>query len=81
MKLFFIAASALTLSACATTPTGGLDLCKGAALRRQAYTVAVTAADIYIASGRPVPASVELGRQAAVIALTALDARCPVGNL
>jgi len=78
MKLLLLAIAAASLSACATTPAGGLDLCKGAALRRQAYTVAITAADIYIASGRPVPAPVELGRQAAVVALTALDARCPV---
>jgi hypothetical protein len=66
----------LALTACAGAAP--IDLCKGAALRRQVYTSAILAADVYAAAGRPVPQSVVLGRQAAVTALAVLDGNCPV---
>lgn len=66
----------LALTACAGTTS--IDLCKGAALRRQVYTSAILAADVYAVSGNPVPQSVVLGRQAAVTALAVLDGNCPV---
>lgn len=68
--------AALALSAC--TNGAPVDLCKNAPVRRAVYTSAITAADTYAASGRPVPAAVAIGREAAVTALAVLDANCPV---
>jgi hypothetical protein len=64
------------LPACAGTT--GLDWCKYSNARRATYTTAIHAADAYAASGRVVPYELAIGRLAAVTALQALDARCPV---
>ncbi len=75
MTRFTILAAALTLSACATTPT---TICTGSDLRRTAYTATIAAADAWTASDRPVPSEVMLARVGAVAALSLLNARCPV---
>lgn len=75
MKTLTAFAAAASLSACANTPR--LDICKSAETRRTVYTTAITAADVFIASGRPVPSSIYLGRDAAVTALAILDRNCP----
>jgi hypothetical protein len=76
MRLILILALAASLSACAGSPR--VDICKHAELRRTTYTTAITAADLYAASGRVVPYQLTLGRQAAVTALAVLDGNCPV---
>jgi hypothetical protein len=76
MKRLLCLAIAASLSACA--PTGGIDVCKYASLRRTTYTAAIRAADAYAATGQPVPYEVALGRTAAVTALSVLDHNCPV---
>jgi len=76
MKMIATLALAASLSACATAP----NLCAGADVRRAVYTSAVTAADAYAASGRPIPAEMMLGRQAAATALALLNARCGLSN-
>lgn len=68
-------AALLSLNACAMPP---VDLCKNAAARRSVYTSAITAADMWASSGRPVPSSVALGREAAATALAVLNGHCPV---
>lgn len=73
-KLLALACVALT-AGCAGTPA--LDLCKYSAIRRATYTTAITAADAYAASGRPVPSAMVLARDAAATALAVLDANCP----
>ncbi|MDF2603025.1 hypothetical protein [Sphingomonas sp.] len=65
---------ALPLAACAGTPP--VNLCKDAELRRTGYTAVIRAADLYLLTGRPVPAAVSVGREAAVMALAVLNARC-----
>lgn len=67
---------ALPLAACAGTPS--VNLCKGAELRRTGYTAVIRAADLYVLTGRPVPAAVSLGREAAATALVMLNSHCPV---
>jgi hypothetical protein len=78
MKTILTLALVASLSACA----GGarLDWCRYADTRRATYTAAIRAANLYAASGRPVPSELALGRQAAVTALAVLDARCPAGR-
>lgn len=66
---------AATLASCAALPP--VDLCKHAEMRRQIYVTSIATADAFIASGRPVPAAVTLGREAAAIALSVLNANCP----
>lgn len=78
MRKLFIASALLLLSGCATV--GQIDYCKGAELRRTAYNTAITAIDAYTVSGRPVPAEVLLGKQAALIALETLNRNCPPKN-
>lgn len=75
MKIAIIIVAAASLSACANMPR--LDICKSAETRRNVYAAAITAADVFIASGRPVPSSVYLGRDAAVTALAILNRNCP----
>lgn len=75
MRIILPLALAASLSACAGSPR--IDLCKSSELRRTVYLTAITAADAFVASGRPVPSELLLGRQAAVTALALLDARCP----
>ena len=70
--------AALALTACGGANSPPLDLCKTAELRRTAYATTITVADAWAYSGRPVPASVSLARQAAVTALALLDVNCPV---
>ena len=65
---------AVPLAGCAGAK---FDQCRGAATRRAAYVTAITAADAYEVSGRPMPRAVMLGRRAAVTAIAILDARCP----
>jgi hypothetical protein len=65
---------AVPLAGCAGAK---FDQCRGAETRRAAYVTAITAADAYALSGRPMPQAVVLGRQAAVTAIAILDARCP----
>lgn len=67
-----------TLAACAGTRN--FDQCRGAETRRAAYQAAIAAADAYALSGRPLPQAAVLGREAAVTALTILDARCPAAR-
>lgn len=78
MRRMMIAA-ALRLAAIplATCAGAKFDQCRGAETRRAAYVTAITAADAYALSSRPMPQSVVLGRQAAVTAIAILDARCP----
>lgn len=57
-----------------------IDLCKHAAVRRQVYTTSIIAADAFIASGRPVPPAVTVGREAAITARAVLDANCPAAR-
>lgn len=78
MKRLAILTLLAALPACA--PTGGIDVCKYAGLRRATYTAAIRAADAYAASGQPVPYEVTLGRTAAVTALAVLDGNCPVAG-
>lgn len=66
---------ATTLACCAGMSP--VDLCKHAGVRRQVYVTTIAAADAFVASGRPVPAAVTLGREAAATALTILDLHCP----
>ena len=75
MKHLFAAGLALALSACAGNPR--LDACKGADIRRTAYTATIAAADAWTASHRPVPREVMLARTAAAAALALLDGPCP----
>lgn len=75
MKRLLVAGVALVLSACATTPH--LDVCKGAQLRRTAYTTTIAAADAWPATGRVAPFEVLLARSAAVTALAVLNSNCP----
>lgn len=74
-RLALILAASLTLPSCATS--GGIDVCKYAAVRRQVYATAITGAIAYEASGRPVPAQLALGRKAAETALAVLNTNCP----
>ncbi|MBW6522392.1 hypothetical protein KZ810_02675 [Sphingomonas sp. RHCKR47] len=74
MTRLAILAAALTLPACATTPT---PICTGSDLRRTVYTATIAAADAWSASGRPVPSEVMLARVGAVAALSLLNSRCP----
>lgn len=66
---------ALPLAACAGTPP--VNLCKHAELRRTGYNAVIRAADLYVLTGRPVPAAVSIGREAAVTALAVLNTHCP----
>lgn len=66
----------LPLAAC-STPS---KLCDTAAFRRSVYTTAIAAANVYIASGRPLPDGLLLGREAHVMALTVLNTNCPVSS-
>lgn len=75
MKKLLTLALAASLSACAGTPH--LDVCKGAQLRRTAYSTAIEAVAVLEFSGRPVPQAALLGRDAAQIALSILDRNCP----
>jgi hypothetical protein len=76
MKRILSLALLAILPACAGTT--GLDWCKYSDARRATYTTAIRAADAYAASGQIVPYELAIGRLAAVTALQALDARCPV---
>lgn len=78
MKKLSILALAASVSACAGSPH--IDLCKHADLRRAGYTSIIATADAWVASGRPVPAEVLVGRQAAVTALVVLDRNCPAAT-
>lgn len=73
-KRLVFAGSALALSACAGNPR--LDACKGADLRRAAYTATIAAADAWAVSGRPTPREVTIARIAATTALTLLEGHC-----
>ena len=64
---------AVPLAGCASAK---FDQCRGAETRRAAYVTAITAADVYALSGRPMPQAVVLGREAAVTAIAIIDARC-----
>lgn len=75
MKKLMTLALAASLSACAGTPH--LDVCKGAELRRTAYSTAIEAVAVLEFSGRTVPQAALLGRDAAQIALSILDQNCP----
>lgn len=79
MKTLILAATALSLSGCATVPN--INTCKTAELRRTTYTTAIRAADIYAMSGKPVPQAVVIGREAAVTALAILNLTCPSSPL
>lgn len=74
MRLLALAGACLLLPACGERIP--LDLCKHAALRRQGYTLTIAGIDAYV-RGRPMPAEMALGREAAVTALTILDLNCP----
>lgn len=66
----------LPLTAC-VTPS---KLCDTAEFRRSVYTTAIATADVYIASGRPLPDGLLLAREANVMALTVLNTNCPVSS-
>lgn len=75
MKKLLTLALAASLSACAGTPH--LDVCKGAELRRTAYSTAIEAVAVLEFSGRPVPQAALIARDAAQLALSILDRNCP----
>lgn len=75
MKILLTLALAASLSACAGTPR--LDVCKGAELRRAAYSTAIEAVAVLEFSGRPVPQAALIARDAAQMALSILDRNCP----
>ena len=75
MKKLLILALVASLSACAGTPH--LDVCKGAELRRTAYSTAIEAVAVLEFSGRPVPQAALIARDAAQLALSILDRNCP----
>ncbi len=75
MKKLLTLALAASLSACAGTPH--LDVCKGAELRRTAYSTAIEAVAVLQFSGRPVPQAGLIARDAAQLALSVLDRNCP----
>ena len=74
MKKLLTLALAASLSACAGTPR--LDVCKGAELRRTAYSTAIEAVAVLEFSGRPVPQAALIARDAAQLALSILDGNC-----
>ncbi len=74
-KLLTAALCAASLSACAQAPH--LDVCKGAELRRTAYSTAIEAVAALEFSGRPVPQAALIARDAAQLALAILDRNCP----
>ncbi len=75
MRKLLTLALAASLSACAGTPH--LDVCKGAELRRTAYSTAIEAVAVLEFSGRPVPQAALIARDAAQLALSILDRNCP----
>ncbi len=75
MKRLLTLALAASLSACVQTPH--LDVCKGAELRRTAYSTAIEAVAVLEFSGRPVPQAALVARDAAQLALSILDRNCP----
>lgn len=75
MKKLLTLALAASLSACAQSPR--LDVCKGAELRRTAYSTAIEAVAVLEFSGRPVPQAALIARDAAQMALSILDRNCP----
>ncbi len=75
MRKLLTLALAASLSACAGTPH--LDVCKGAELRRTAYSTAIEAVAVLEFSGRPVPQAALIARDAAQLALSVLDRNCP----
>lgn len=75
MKKLLTLALAASLSACATTPH--LDVCKGAEVRRTAYSTAIHAVGLLEFTGRPVPQAALMARDAARLALSILDRNCP----
>lgn len=75
MKKLLTLALAASLSACAGTPH--LDVCKGAELRRTAYSTAIEAVAVLEFSGRPAPQAALIARDAAQLALSILDRNCP----
>ncbi|TCP95847.1 hypothetical protein C8J46_1112 [Sphingomonas sp. PP-F2F-A104-K0414] len=74
-KLLTAALCAASLSACAQSLH--LDVCKGAELRRTAYSTAIEAVAVLELSGRPVPQAAFIARDAARLALSILDQNCP----
>jgi len=75
MRKLLTLALAASLSACAGTPH--IDVCKGAELRRTAYSTAIEAVAAFEFSGRPVPQAALIARDAAQLALSILDRNCP----
>jgi hypothetical protein len=76
-RMMIAAARCLAAVPLAGCVSAKFDQCRGAETRRAAYVTAITAADAYALSGRPMPQAVVLGRQAAMAAIAILDARCP----
>jgi len=77
VRAALLAAAALVLTGCATT--SNLNRCSYGEARRTLYTSTITAADAWVASGRTLSREAALGRQAAAVALSVLDATCPPG--
>lgn len=75
MKKLLTLALAASLSACAGMPR--IDVCKGAELRRTAYSTAIQAVAVLQFSGHPVPQAALTARDAAQLALSILDRNCP----
>lgn len=75
MKKLLTLAIVASLSACATTPH--LDVCKGAEVRRTAYSTAIQAVGLLEFTGRPVSQAALMARNAAQLALSVLDRNCP----
>ena len=75
MKKLLTLALAASLFACVQTPH--LDVCKGAELRRTAYSTAVKAVAVLEFSDRPVPQAALIARDAAQLALSVLNRNCP----
>jgi hypothetical protein len=75
MKKLLTLALAASLSACAGTPH--IDVCKGAEVRRTAYSTAIQGVSLLEFTGRPVPQAALMARDAAQLALSILDRNCP----
>lgn len=68
--------AAASLSGCGPLPP--IDWCKGSGLRRNAYEAVINAVSLSQAAGYVVSPKAILAKDAAVVALTALNRRCPV---